>query len=83
MDIPDINALILNLLISGDLLKAQELIDEHKITTIEFNNLSVAEDGILCYDVVMHHFVKPISKLEFININIIVTPTGIKFEDNE
>ena len=75
---PNIEALIIYFLVGGEVFKAQELIDDYQIKSVTFNNLSVAEDGVLCYDVIINHIIKPVSKVEFVNINFIVSPTDKK-----
>jgi hypothetical protein len=64
----------LTLLISGEVLKSQGLISDYKVKT-DIENLSVAPDGVLEYDVVITQTLLPKRSIQYVNLDFKVLPT--------
>jgi len=58
----------LGLIIKGEVLKSQDLINDYTVRT-DVKNMSVASDGVLEYDVVIEQTIIPKKSSEYININ--------------
>ncbi len=65
----------LDLNLKGEFLKSQGLISDYEIKT-DIKNLSVAPDGVLEYDVNITQKIIPIRSLEYVNIDIKISPSS-------
>lgn len=65
----------LDLTIKGEVLKSQDLINDYNVKT-DIENISVDEDGVLEYDVVITQSINPKKSLENIIIDFKITPSS-------
>lgn len=65
----------LDLTIKGEVLKSQDLINDYNVKT-DIENISVGEDGVLEYDVVITQSINPKKSLENIIIDFKITPSS-------
>jgi hypothetical protein len=65
----------LDLTIKGEILKSQDLITDYDVKT-DVENISVAEDGVLEYDVVITQKIIPKRSLENVVIDFKISPSS-------
>ena len=65
----------LDLTIKNEILKSQGLITDYQVKT-DIENISVAPDGIIEYDVHITQKIVPKQSLEYVNISIKNLPSG-------
>lgn len=65
----------MDLTIKGEILKSQDLINDYDVKT-DIENLSVAEDGVLEYDVIITQNIIPKKPLENIVIDFKISPSS-------
>ena len=65
----------LDLTIKGEVLKSQDLINDYNVKT-DIENISVDEDGVLEYDVVITQSINLKKSLENIIIDFKITPSS-------
>jgi hypothetical protein len=49
-------------------------------TEVHLEDFEVGDDGVPSYTICVNHNLKPIAGLKYIEHNITITPTGVKFE---
>jgi hypothetical protein len=64
----------LDLTIKGEILKSQGLISDYEVKT-DIENLSVAPDGVLEYDVNITQKLIPKKSVEYVNIDFKILPS--------
>jgi hypothetical protein len=65
----------LDLTIKGEILKSQDLISDYEVKT-DIENLSVAPDGVLEYDVHITQKLIPKKSVEYVNIDFKISPSS-------
>jgi hypothetical protein len=65
----------LDLTIKGEILKSQDLISDYEVKT-NIENLSIATDGVLEYDVHITQKLIPKKSLEYVNIDFKISPSS-------
>lgn len=70
-----IEQIILDLTIKGEILKSQNLIIDYQIST-DMENLSVAPDGVLEYDLQINQVLIPKKSQEYVTLNFKILPSS-------
>lgn len=68
-----LNTTIIEEIAKDEILKKLELIQDYKLET-SIENFDISDDGILEYDVIIHHKIVPKKSVENVIVDFTVTP---------